>query len=194
MNTYYIVLLIILYDITGLVPVGAALVIITADAVINRRSALHIIHRVDWSIILMFLGIFVWMDGINITRLPRWIWKHLGLAGADYAYISTIAMLSGFVIIGSNIFSNVPLTIIILEQLEPCQDQLRMVLLLSWCATIAGNLTLFGSVANLIVADKTLQTVNFRLTFWRYLRFGLPTSVIIIFVGLLVLNGLLYFH
>lgn len=171
---------------------GAAVIIITADALLNRRNALPIVRRVDWSILLMFLGIFVWMHGINSTRLPRFIWKGIGLAGADYLNPIIIVIFSVFVVIGSNLFSNVPLTIIVLEQLEPCEDQLAMVLMLAWTATLAGNLTLFGSVANLIVADKGLQTVGYRLSFWRYLRYGLPTTVIIVLLGTLILLGLLH--
>ena len=168
---------------------GAAVMIITADALINRRTALPIVRRVDWSILLMFLGIFVWMYGINTTRLPRWMWKFFGLAEADYSQPLSIIVLTIFVIVGSNIFSNVPLTIIILEQIEPCKDQLGMVLMVAWCATIAGNLTLFGSVANLIVADKSLQTVDFRLTFWRYLRFGFLTTLVFVVIGMLIIYG-----
>ncbi len=59
-----------------------------------------------------------------------------------------------FIAIASNIFSNVPLTVLVLAQLTPCAHQRLLVLYLGWIATIAGNLTLFGSVANLIFAQQ----------------------------------------
>ena len=171
---------------------GAAVIIITIDAMLNRQNATAVMKRVDWSILMMFFGIFVWMYGLNKTRLPHWAWYHMGLTGTTSSLSPTnIAILSAFVILGSNIFSNVPLTIIVLEQLEPCREQRDLVLYLAWVATLAGNLTLFGSVANLIVAQKSVQTLDFRLTFFAYLRYGFITTLILISVGILMLYGCL---
>lgn len=168
------------------------MIVITVDALVNKQNATFIMKRVDWSILMMFFGIFVWMHGLNTTRVPRWIWDKLGLADASSSLDPlSILILSVFVIIGSNIFSNVPLTLIVLEQLAPCENQRALVLYLAWVATIAGNLTLFGSVANLIVAQKGQQTLSYRLTFFAYLRYGFFTTLFIITVGVLVLYGML---
>ena len=94
-----------------------------------------------------------------------------------------------FVIIGSNIFSNVPLVILIVHRIdelcgdEPCTGPLGG-LLLAWVATIAGNFTLIGSVANLIVAEKAQSSARYRLTFWAYLPFGITSTIIVIFSAL----------
>jgi len=56
----------------------------------------------------------------------------------------------------------------------------------SWVSTIAGNLTLLGSAANIIVAE--LNSTR-HLTFFPYLKFGLPTTLIIVSLGLFILHG-----
>ena len=148
-------------------------------------------RRVDWSILMMFFGMFTYMHGLNATRLPRWGWAKLGLAESTTLSPLKLVVLAAFILIGSNIFSNVPLTLIVLEQMVPCADQFGLVLYLAWCATIAGNLTLFGSVANLIVAQKGQQTVKYRLTFFGYLRFGFFTTIVNMVVGIVMIYGFL---
>jgi Na+/H+ antiporter NhaD/arsenite permease-like protein len=57
---------------------------------------------------------------------------------------------------------------------------------LAWVTTVAGNLTLVGSVANLIVAEgaRASHTLGFR----EHLRFGLPSTLLVTLTGLLVLR------
>ena len=57
-------------------------------------------------------------------------------------------------------------------------------MVLAWVSTIAGNFTLIGSVANLIVAEKALKEAGFRLTFWQYVRFGAVSTVVVTLSGL----------
>ncbi|XP_071112071.1 uncharacterized protein [Haliotis cracherodii] len=175
----------------GILPMAASALIMTADAVLNKTNPSRLIMKVDWNVILMFFGIFVWLGGVNATRVPRYVWEAIGLAGHPINDAKTIATFSAFVIFGSNIFSNVPLTIIVLEQLQPCADQLELVLYLAWCSTIAGNLTLFGSVANIIVAQKSKQTLNIPLTFWTFFKYGFLTTLIITVQGIFIIYGLL---
>jgi Na+/H+ antiporter NhaD/arsenite permease-like protein len=48
-------------------------------------------------------------------------------------------------------------------------------------STVAGNLTLLGSVANLIVAERARQ--HYELGFFEYLRFGLASTVVVLAIG-----------
>ncbi|XP_046549924.1 silicon efflux transporter LSI3-like [Haliotis rubra] len=175
----------------GILPMAASALIMAADVALNKTNPIHLIMKVDWNVILMFFGIFVWLGGVNATRVPRYVWKAIGLAGRPIDDAKSIAIFAVFVIFGSNVFSNVPLTIIILEQLQPCANQLDLVLYLAWCSTIAGNLTLFGSVANIIVAQKAKQTLNIPLTFGAFFKYGFLTTLIITIQGIFVIYGLL---
>lgn len=167
------------------------MLIMVLDAIINKQSAIEVIKAVDWNVILMFFGIFVWLGGLNRTGLMRFIWGKVGLAGKPIQGLRNISVLCLFVSLGSNIFSNVPLTIIVLEQLEAHVNQFPLVLYLAWVATIAGNLTLFGSVANLIVANKSLETTGHRLTFLNYLKYGFISTLFIGIIGVLMIVAML---
>lgn len=182
------------FPFAALVPLAANVIIMVVDAAVRRRRPADIFRRVDWGIIMMFFGFFVWLGGVNKTRIARWVWQHMGLSGRSATDVESIVILSCFVIFGSNLFSNVPLTIIVLEQLEPCKDQLPTVLYLAWGSTIAGNLTLFGSVANLIVAQQALITVNFDLTFYKYIKFGFLSTLWIVTLGTVIIYGLMLLY
>ncbi|XP_041367710.1 silicon efflux transporter LSI3-like [Gigantopelta aegis] len=175
----------------GLLPIATATFLMLVDAVLNKRSAFFIIRRVDWSVLVMFFGLFVWMAGFNATRIPRWIWKTMGLSHSKFNSFSSLTILCVFVVVCSNIFSNVPLTIIVLEQLQPCTNQFPLVLYLAWCSTIAGNLTLFGSVANLIVAQKSKTSLGYQFSYWTYLKYGFVTTCFIVVIGMAIMNVIL---
>ena len=81
---------------------------------------------------------------------------------------------------------------LVLEQVTPEGDHLGLVLYLAFLTTIAGNLTLFGSVANLIVAQKALtSSLKYRFNFWTYLKFGFISTLLLSLVGMFVIYGLL---
>lgn len=65
-------------------------------------------------------------------------------------------------------------------------------LILAWVSTVAGNLTLIGSAANLIVAEqarRTQVTTGFNLSFWNHLWYGFPSTLVVIAVGLPLIRG-----
>jgi Na+/H+ antiporter NhaD/arsenite permease-like protein len=80
----------------------------------------------------------------------------------------------------SNLISNVP-AVLVLQPLIDKSDTPSW-LLLSAGSTLAGNLTLFGSVANLIVAEAAAQ-LGYQLTFKEHLRFGLPLTAITLVIA-----------
>jgi len=54
-------------------------------------------------------------------------------------------------------------------------------------STLAGNLTILGSVANLIVVERARRQ-NIEISFWSYFRIGAPLTVITIVIGVLMLG------
>ena len=172
----------------GLVPVGAAILTMLADTILLRKYAYDAMLKIDWTVILMFMGLFVWLGGFQNTCFPTLAFYKM----APYMNLNTvqgILLFSVFVIIGSNIFSNVPLVILIVDRInslcgdEECSGPLPG-LLLAWVSTIAGNFTLIGSVANLIVAEKARSTADYRLSFFTYLRYGFVSTTFILFTAL----------
>ena len=90
-------------------------------------------------------------------------------------------MLSGFSALLSNLVSNVPAVLVF----RPLVDHLRYPrqgwLTLAMSSTLAGNLTILGSVANLIVVQRARHVV--KITFWEYLRVGVPLTLLTLAVG-----------
>ncbi|CAF0849236.1 unnamed protein product [Rotaria sordida] len=176
----------------GLVPTGAAIILLVADTLINHRPPILMLTRIDWNVLLLFFGLFVWLNGLNSTGIPHRIWVALNRDSASLTNIKSLLLFFIFILIGSNIFSNVPLTLLVLEQVPRAGDHLGLVLYLSFLTTIAGNLTLFGSVANLIVTQKALtSSLKHRFSFWTYFKFGFPTTILLSLVGMFIIYGLL---
>ena len=172
----------------GCIPLGASTLTMLMDTILNRKYAYDVMLKIDWTVILMFMGLFIWLQGFQNTCFPYLIFEKL----APYMNLTTIEgvlLFSVFIIIGSNVFSNVPLVILIVDRItglcgdEPCNGPLGG-LLLAWIATIAGNFTLIGSVANLIVAEKAQSSANYRITFFGYLKFGFFSTLVIIYACL----------
>ena len=62
----------------------------------------------------------------------------------------------------------------------------RAWLVLAWVSTAGGNFTLLCSPASMIVSEQAIRAVNtsYRLSLWNHLRFGMPSTILVIAVGL----------
>ena len=173
----------------GLVPLGAGILTMLVDTILNKKYAHDAITKIDWSILLLFMGLFVWLQGFQNTKFPDNIFEKV-LPVMDLARVEGVLLFAVLIVIGSNILSNVPLVILVVSRLfdfpcgaSTCNGQLTGVLL-AWISTVSGNFTLIGSIANLIVAEKAMQCVEYRLTFFEYLKFGFFSTLLVLFSGL----------
>ena len=141
------------------------------------------LEAVDWSLLLFFAGLFVVVQGfVKADRelLNTWI-NHLGTE----VRFASVVQISGATIIGSNLFSNVPFVLIVGHWVAQMSNPKFVWLLLALASTFAGNLTLFGSVANVIVAQGAQQRAPLR--FMDFLRVGVPITIVTTAVGVLLL-------
>jgi Na+/H+ antiporter NhaD/arsenite permease-like protein len=83
--------------------------------------------------------------------------------------------LAGTFLVGSNIVSNVPFIMVVSDEMSTLSDPKLGWELLAMASTFAGNLTLLGSVANIIVAEAARDVGG--IGFWQYLRVGLPLAL-----------------
>lgn len=149
----------------GVSPAKAVL-IAAALLLINRSlKPDRILNKVDWDLLVMFSGLFIITAAVQKLGVLSWF-SH---------YVNTPVSIITVTAILSNVVSNVP-AVLLLHNLLPHADD-RTWLLLAAASTLAGNLTLLGSVANLIVAEAVAKQGH-RLTFWEHLRFGFPLTVI----------------
>jgi Na+/H+ antiporter NhaD/arsenite permease-like protein len=86
-----------------------------------------------------------------------------------------------------NLVSNVPAVMLLDRVAEAAADPERTRLTLAMASTLAGNLTLVGSVANLIVVSQAGGRV--RVGFWEYARVGAPVTFVTLAWGVWWLRG-----
>jgi Na+/H+ antiporter NhaD/arsenite permease-like protein len=145
----------------------------TALMVALRADPQDFWGRIDWSILLFFGGLFVVVEGLVVSgaagfalaRFP--IWSGDGGIGS---YLRT----TGIFLVGSNVVSNVPFILVVKGEMARMPDPRLGWELLAMASTFAGNLTLLGSVANIIVAERGREVGG--LAFVPYLRVGLPLA------------------
>jgi Na+/H+ antiporter NhaD/arsenite permease-like protein len=161
----------------------AALVGASIIFVIGGVPHRYVLKEVDWTVLLFFAGLFIVMGAFEkagyMTELlafaSRYV-SHTNLGG----FLGMSALTAAL----SNIVSNVPAVILMKPLIQHLAGGERLWLLLAMASTFAGNLTLIGSVANLIVAEKA-QARGVRLGFIEYLKVGLPVTALTIIVGTL---------
>jgi Na+/H+ antiporter NhaD/arsenite permease-like protein len=95
-------------------------------------------------------------------------------------------VLSAFAALLSNLVSNVPAVLVFKPFITRLGDPGRAWLTLAMSTTLAGNLTILGSVANLIVVQKARHEVQ--ISFWDYFKVGAPLTVLTIAAGVILLR------
>lgn len=160
------------------VQVPLAAFIAACALLITRRIKSHkILLLVDWQLLVMFGGLFVVTGTLEVTGVSQRLFALV----SDLAYAG-VAPLTLVTAILSNTISNVPAVLLFRPLIPQFPDPTLAWLTLAAASTLAGNLTLIGSVANLIVAEQALK-VGVRLTFTEYLRAGVIITIVTLLIA-----------
>lgn len=160
------------------VPVVVAAMSAAAILLITRRiRPERVFAELDWSIIVFFAGLFIITAGVAQTGAFAFFMNR-GMPAIGQNMIS----FSLFTAILSNIVSNVPAVLLLRPAVAWFENQERAWLIMSMASTYAGNLTLLGSVANLIVAES-VKPYGIHIGFGAYLKVGLPVTILTIAIG-----------
>jgi Na+/H+ antiporter NhaD/arsenite permease-like protein len=164
------------------VPV-IALVAGVAATLVSGIKPSEVIGRVDWALLVFFVGLFIVIGGVRHAGVLDPVFSRVDL-GSDAVAIVSIHAVSAVV---SQLVSNVPLTVLMLPLMEQTQGDVLW-LSLAAGATLAGNATLIGAVANIIVAEQAAKD-GVRVTFGEFLKPGLIVTVLTVLasVGMLEL-------
>ena len=158
-------------------PVPKVAIVTGALLLITRRvKPEKVYHRIDFSLLVMFAGLFVVIAGIEKTSLDRDL---ITLAGQ--LHLENTFVLSGFSAVLSNLVSNVPAVLIFKPFVAHLANPSRAWLTLAMSSTFAGNLTILGSVANLIVIQQARHKV--RIGFWEHFKVGGPLTLLTTLIG-----------
>jgi Na+/H+ antiporter NhaD/arsenite permease-like protein len=152
--------------------IGGALLLFT-----RRVKADKVYREIDWPLLVMFVGLFVVVAGLETTVLtPDTV------AAVGRLHLETVPVLSVVTAGLSNLVSNVPAVLVLKPFVANLHDPQRAWLIVAMASTLAGNFTLVGSVANLIVAQRA-QAQGVTIGFWEYFKVGAPLTVLTIAMG-----------
>ena len=158
-------------------PVPKVAVVAAALLLITRRvNPEKVYRRIDWSLLVMFVGLFVVIAGVEKTSLEKDL-----AAFAGQIHLDNVFLLSAFSAVLSNLVSNVPAVLVFKPFAAYLANPTRAWLTLAMSSTLAGNLTVLGSVANLIVIQQARRKVT--IGFWEYFRVGAPLAIVTILLG-----------
>jgi Na+/H+ antiporter NhaD/arsenite permease-like protein len=161
----------------ALVAVGGA-----AVCLLTRRVKPEKVYReIDWQLLVLFTGLFVVIGGVEAARLTDSLFA---LAGRFALYRP--AVLTVVTAALSNLVSNVPAVLLFKTIVPSFGEPTRAWLVLAMASTLAGNLTILGSVANIIVVEAAREE-RVTIGFWEYARAGIPVTLLTLIFGWAIL-------
>jgi Na+/H+ antiporter NhaD/arsenite permease-like protein len=164
------------------VPIAIVAIAGAAWTLFTRRVNPEKVYReVNWSLLVLFAGLFVVTAGLEhsglIDVLLRW---------AAAANLQSPAVLTVVTAALSNVVSNVPAVLLFKPVVVTFDEPRRAWLVLAMASTLAGNLTILGSVANLIVVEAA-RAARVEIGFVEYCKVGVPVTVVTLVLGWLLL-------
>jgi Na+/H+ antiporter NhaD/arsenite permease-like protein len=157
------------------VALGAAALLL-----LDRVNPHKIYRQIDWGLLVMFAGLFVVVRAFELYVVKAW-----GLADWQLLQDDPIGLLSVVSAALSNLVSNVPAVLLfepVIAALTPAVQETAW-LALAMSSTLAGNLTVLGSVANLIVVENARRE-GAAISFWDYVKVGVPITLLTLGVGI----------
>lgn len=153
---------------------------------VRRKDTSAVWPGIDWSVLVFFAGLFIVVEGFVRSGAPARFFEVVPLWQGDG--LLAWLRLGGLFLLGSNLVSNVPFILVVKAQLATLPDPKLGWEMLAVVSTFAGNLTLLGSVANIIVAEAGKDVGG--LGFVQYLKVGAPLAIITSLAGILWLVGI----
>ena len=165
------------------VPIALVAIAGAAYTLLTRRVNPNKVYRqIDWKLLVLFTGLFVLTGGAERAGLADEILASSLAAGLERPAVLTVATA-----VIANLVSNVPAVLLFKPLVPKFADPTRAWLVLAMASTLSGNLTLLGSVANLIVAEAA-QDAGIRIGFVEYCRVGVPLTLVTLLLGWLILS------
>lgn len=151
---------------------------------IGRRTPRRIMERVDYVLLVFFAGLFVLVYGVGKVGLAEVLFGYVRpLLGSEP--LRQVLVFGVFTELLSQVVSNVPFVLLASQWMPHFSDPPLMWLSMAMFSTLAGNLTIVGSVANIIVLETAGE--DGRIGFWRFLRYGAVITIVTSAVGFAIL-------
>lgn len=158
-------------------PIPSVAFVAGAFLLVTRRVKPERVYReIDWSLLVLFAGLFVVIAGVEKT-----LFAGGAPAFVDRLRLDQTGVLTFWSAAVSNLVSNVPAVLVFKPFVSQLPRPDHAWLTLAMSSTLAGNLTVLGSIANLIVIERARRVV--RISFLEYLKVGVPLTVLSLLFG-----------
>jgi Na+/H+ antiporter NhaD/arsenite permease-like protein len=165
----------------------------TEEKIKNTEEFLEELFKsIDYNLLLIFLGLFIVVENIAHTGIPKLIWSNI-VGRKPFGTASSVICISLFVLIVSQFLGNVAVVQLALPNVEQLTDSQRKYAwaLISFVSTVGGNLTITGSAANIIVAEKAARIdPNSSITFYAHLKVCFVVTLVSCVLGALMITGI----
>ena len=159
-------------------PIALVALVAAGVLMLDRVRPEKVYRTVDWPLLILFAGLFVVVHAFEVHVVRTW-----GMERWDALLRSPVVLVSGLSVLLSNLVSNVPAVLLFQPLMEVMPQQEQAWLALAMSSTLAGNLTVLGSVANLIVVENA-RRAGTELSFLEYLKVGVPLTILTTLVGI----------
>ena len=131
-----------------------------------------IVRRIDWTTLIFFAAMFVLMKSV-------WGSGYFQAVIADlYLDLSSVGVIMGVSVLLSQLISNVPLVALYLPVLSHLGVATKEMMALAAGSTIAGNFSILGAASNVIIIQNAEKKAGETLTFWEFVRIGIPLTAV----------------
>jgi len=161
----------------GQPPAKAAIVVGSLLLLTRRVKSERIYAEIDWSLLLVFAGLFIIVAGAQHALLTPDL-----IAAVGRLHLDQVPVLSAVTAVLSNLVSNVPAVLMMRPFVDVLPNHDTAWLTIAMASTLAGNFTILGSIANLIVVQKAAGR-GVVIGFWEYFRIGAPLTLITLALG-----------
>ncbi len=159
-------------------PIAIVALAAAAILLLDRVRPEKVYHQIDWPLLVMFAGLFIVVRAFEVHVVHSW-----NLESWTAVRNSPVVLVSGLSVLLSNLVSNVPAVLLFRPLMEVIPQKETAWLALAMSSTLAGNLTMLGSVANLIVVESARRS-RIELTFGEFLKVGVPLTLLTTLVGI----------
>ena len=170
----------------SLIALAGGAVLLFLGHAVAQAEASEVLRRVDWSILVFFIGLFLVIGGLRGTGTA----EHIGrlLAGGAPGGLGSVAGIHGVAAVLSNLVSNVPAVLLLAVPVGAIGGN-RLWLSLAASSTLAGNATILGAAAN-VIAVEVARKEGVEVRFLDFLKLGLPVTISTLAVSALLLAAL----
>ncbi|MGL6227356.1 MAG: SLC13 family permease [Thermoguttaceae bacterium] len=145
----------------------------------HRLSSRRVLQLVNWQLLVLFISLFVVVGTFVQSGLAQRLLEFLGRHHIDVNDPIQLTLLSGVL---SNCINNSAAVMLLVKVMDMSEPLNCYALALS--NAFAGNLLIIGSLANIITV-QCAESFNLRITFWEFLKYGAPVTVL----SMLILLG-----